>query len=260
MTEMKIKIDNIDKFKRLGNLFPTLNDIEIFFTTMSPRMISLLNLITNNNITTMAIDYISKRRLKSLSTTVDLMLLNYGLVKTDDYYSLDNRGFEVLRKLVDMRFYTKWLKLFNTLSLQYDPIKPYVMSVADNTSETTDNKIDISRENNNTSVSNSTDNVVNDETIDSVYGFNSSESVDSDKSVNKSSGNSQESNTFNSNGSTNTKQDRVIDTDRNIERIGNIGNTTQQELIEKERDLWNYQIFDTIFKDLDSVLTNPLYK
>lgn len=50
-----------------------------------------------------------------------------------------------------------------------------------------------------------------------------------------------------------------FDNTREITRLGNIGNTSQQELIMKEFELRKIQIIDIIYKDIDSVLTRSKY-
>lgn len=46
---------------------------------------------------------------------------------------------------------------------------------------------------------------------------------------------------------------------RKLTRSGNIGTNTFQNLLQQERNLWMYDFFEQIFKDVDSVLTIPIY-
>ena len=48
-------------------------------------------------------------------------------------------------------------------------------------------------------------------------------------------------------------------TSRNIQRKGNIGNKTTQEILQEERELRLKVFWDYIRKDLDRVLTLPIY-
>lgn len=49
-------------------------------------------------------------------------------------------------------------------------------------------------------------------------------------------------------------------TEHTLTRSGNIGVTTSQQMIESERDLWKYYYFhNTIFPDIDKVLTIKIY-
>ena len=44
-----------------------------------------------------------------------------------------------------------------------------------------------------------------------------------------------------------------------LTRAGNIGTNTFQNLLQQERNIWMYDFFEQIFKDVDSVLTIPIY-
>ena len=46
---------------------------------------------------------------------------------------------------------------------------------------------------------------------------------------------------------------------RKLTRTGNIGTNTFQNLLKQERNLWMYNFFEQVFKDVDSVLTIPIY-
>ena len=42
-------------------------------------------------------------------------------------------------------------------------------------------------------------------------------------------------------------------------RSGNIGVTTTQAMLKSERELWMWNFFDQVYKDIDSVLALPIY-
>ena len=48
-------------------------------------------------------------------------------------------------------------------------------------------------------------------------------------------------------------------TDRTLTRSGNIGVTTSQQMLEAERQVWLYDYFNTIYKELNTILTIPYY-
>lgn len=52
---------------------------------------------------------------------------------------------------------------------------------------------------------------------------------------------------------------RIDDLSHTLTRHGNIGVTTSQQMLESERELWMWQIFDVVFADVDRVLTIPIY-
>lgn len=63
--------------------------------------------------------------------------------------------------------------------------------------------------------------------------------------------------------SVNTQNDRNYSRDntinRNTVRTGNIGNRSNQQLINEQREMLKWQFFDVVYKDLDSVLTRSKY-
>ena len=110
-----------------------------------------------------------------------------------------------------------------------------------------------------------------------IWGFNSSASVPSDMSngtatnENTTTGNLSETetgtdttdrtNTDTYNRSyTETGTDTTAGTSsRKLTRTGNIGTNTFQNLLQQERNIWLYDFFEQVFKDVDSVLTIPIY-
>lgn len=46
---------------------------------------------------------------------------------------------------------------------------------------------------------------------------------------------------------------------RKLTRTGNIGTNTFQNLLQQERNIWMYDFFEQVFKDVDSVITIPIY-
>ena len=46
---------------------------------------------------------------------------------------------------------------------------------------------------------------------------------------------------------------------RTLTRSGNIGVTTSQQMLQSEIELWQWNFYDQVFEDVDSVLTTPVY-
>lgn len=110
-----------------------------------------------------------------------------------------------------------------------------------------------------------------------IWGFNSSTSVPSDMSdgtatientttrdlteTETGTDTTERTNTDTYNRSyTETGTDTTAGTSsRKLTRTGNIGTNTFQNLLQQERNLWMYNFFEQVFKDVDSVLTIPIY-
>ena len=132
------------------------------------------------------------------------------------------------------RFGRNWSKLWNTLLLEYNPINNYDM-------EETENLVIDEIINNSGESSNSSE-------IDSNrYAFDSETPTPTDGQRQTNS------NEFSDNGTRNNTHVRELT------RKGNIGVTTSQQMITAERDLWVWDFFKTVFKDVDSVLTVPIF-
>ena len=114
-----------------------------------------------------------------------------------------------------------------------------------------------------------------------LYGFNSTESVPSNTSDTTSSNTQTNNNTdtetknltdtetqnltdadtknltetINSNDSTATNDDIM----RSLTRKGNIGVTTTQQMLESEIELWNWNYYNMVMQDIDSILCLDIY-
>ena len=90
-----------------------------------------------------------------------------------------------------------------------------------------------------------------------MWGFNSTDSVNSDKQIGDTRRNIDGSvNATHKNTDTETKD---ITSDRTLKRSGNIGVTTSQQMIESERKLWLWNFFESVFSDIDKILVLKIY-
>lgn len=177
----------------------------------------------------LGIMYMTRSGNKTLSTLYDICV--------PDTEHIGTGMIEIARSLYTL-YITKWNKLYNTLSLEYNPLENYngtetetigEFIVAINTTDSSD-------------TSNSTES-------EQTYGFNSSEATDKDRTEANTSASSTSSNSGNS--------DR--NQTRTLTKSGNIGVTTSQEMLQSERDLWYWLYFEEVFKDIDNALTLPIY-
>lgn len=153
---------------------------------------------------------------------------------------------------------TNWTKLFETLNFNYNPIENYSM-VEESSGE--NENITNGTSSNETS-NNGTSTVENTSTQDTnndLYAFNSTTS----KPSSKSSGVGTDHNTVttdNKTGNQTTLNNISKDTSKHtLTRKGNIGVTTSQQMIQSERDLWNWVFYNGVFRDIDSILTLSIY-
>ena len=156
---------------------------------------------------------------------------------------------ETLASIIWTKFGEPWKRLWETNVVAYNPIHNYNMTdtrtLAKGESEAkvgTGNSVDTTQHGRTT------------EGIDFTYGLNN---VDDD-------GKRTDRSTFGEGGSTvetSTKDDSVRATNEEeiTNRSGNIGVTTTQQMLSSERELWMWNFFDQVYKDIDTVLALPFY-
>lgn len=210
-----------------------------------------------------------------------------------DYFVIDTDK-NIINRVIKQKFLLKWTKYLKTVLAEYDMLSPFTMEITDdatsssnknatkkqtdtNTRERTDNATN----NTDTTVTNnlqttSTESTSNDEE-EGIAAFNSTDYSNSTKKSKSGSAEESVTNTGTvgtdseqtSSGTTNENVSGTTDvTDtssenatekRSIIRKGNIGNLTFADIISGERTMLAYQLFDTIYADLDNILTRGMY-
>ena len=147
-----------------------------------------------------------------------------------------------------------WNALYKTLSLEYNPIENYSMTETENVQDSHRGTLESNGNDSNTNTENI---IVNDISNNQLWGFNSTDSVNSDKQIGDTTKNIDGSmNATHKNTDTETKD---ITSDRTLKRSGNIGVTTSQQMIESERQLWLWNFFESVFSDIDKILVLKIY-
>lgn len=219
---------------------------------------------------------------------------NLIVKRVGDDNSLSTQDRRTIATLVYARFRAQWNRLWSTMNPTYDPYTNYQMQ---ETEEGTNNSVrtpDLTKGDTGTVQTSGQDKrtpnltktdtgTVKDDSSatntnqNNLWGFNSSTSVPSDMadgSATSENTNTRDltetetgtditdrTNTDTYNRSyTETGTDTTAGTSsRKLTRTGNIGTNTFQNLIQQERSIWMYDFFEQVFKDVDSVLTIPVY-
>lgn len=196
--------------------------------------------------------------------------LNDGLMSDDSKSALAN--------LIFYHFGKNWDHLAATMSLSYNPLENYNMTETETpdlkrertpnlTRTETPDLTDVTSR----SISQNLIESVGDDSKESVYGFNSTGAVPSTsgennrtRTVTMSPASNVEDTTTTQTGSRQwIESGTEVTTEsgqRLLERSGNIGVTSSQELIESERTLWDWNIVNIIFQNVDEILTAKFYK
>lgn len=171
---------------------------------------------------------------------------------------LDVSQIETLADLLLMTYHVKWDKLYATMSAEYDPLNNYDMTEEseDTTTDTgtvTDNH---TMEHGETITNNTESNTTQD---GSVYGFNSTDPVPNATQSGRGNG----TDTTTHSGTDTDNNTKTLDTTNTMThkliRKGNIGVTSSQQLLQSERDLWQWNYWEQVFQDVDSMLTLAIY-
>ena len=147
-----------------------------------------------------------------------------------------------------------WNALYKTLSLEYNPIENYSMTETENVQDTHKGTLESNGNNTNTYTETT---LVNDTSNNQLWGFNSTDSVNSDKQTGDTT-RDVESTMDNTHKNTD-RETKDITSDRTLKRSGNIGVTTSQQMIESERQLWLWNFFESVFSDIDKILVLKIY-
>ena len=176
-----------------------------------------------------------------------------------------------LRPAVVLAFFIdKWKRLYDTYKLEYQALSPYsVKEVGEHSQVNTRNETQNYGGTSNESASN-TGTVGNTETTtrtdnSGIYGFNSANPSPSDTSSMETTGNNTETRNLASTRSvTNGGSDSLTRNDdetRNytVNKTGNLGFITAQDIIEKEFNVWATPFFEKVFADVNSMIALKIY-
>lgn len=171
---------------------------------------------------------------------------------------------EALVSLVNILFTlysNKWDKLYAVMSAEYNPIENYSMVEVTTPNITRVETPNITR---GTTMNTQTDVTVTSDadSATDIYGFNSVDPVPQGENLAGSTVNTK--GLMDSNGSTGSETETGTRTytetgTSELTRSGNIGVTTSQQMLESEITLWQWNFYESVFKDLDKVLTTPKY-
>lgn len=202
-------------------------------------------------------------------------------VENKDYISISE--YEKLAQSIYVLYNPYWIKQYNTLSLEYNPIENYSMKETENLDHTVTYGEQILKDNNLSSTNIATNidtNNLHTEMVSgitvttnaNIAGFNSTGYANDNQTVATPSGKDTTANTGTVNHSingtitntgtitdTHSGSDNTVDV-KELKRSGNIGVTTSQQMLQSERDLWIWNFFTNIvFPNIDKVLTCPIY-
>lgn len=186
---------------------------------------------------TLDMGYMARSAKKTISSAFDLLV---------DSGELTTEYMNIIISSLYTHYKVSWSKLYDTLSLEYNPIENY-----DSHEETTDTVTNTGSNIDTDSTTHSTLDKL--EVNDSNYGFNSAMPVPSKDSS------TTHTVTENNGGAVEHSHNTTTTTVHTLDRAGNIGVTTSQQMIQSERDLWIWNYFDSVYQDIDTFFTIKIY-
>jgi hypothetical protein len=262
---MGVKI-MIVEITRISDLYPTPFTQNVFTDMKADTELNeILSVILKNDDEwlSVGIDYIyNKSYSKRLSPMLVALLSGY-VIDNDYKYVYDNDtkitwgefverfNRKTLNDVIRVRYRVKWKQLIKALEQiqqEYEILSPFHTQLDDN----------ITQDFLGSDTTNSTDNHSTTED-NSVFPFNVNFEKDENGNDVQQKSVPTSTNSESLNYTDKSKYERNGAHTRKATRKGNIGNMTNQQLIEEEINLRKNQIIDIIFDDLDSILTRNFY-
>lgn len=153
---------------------------------------------------------------------------------------------EHFTNIIYQRFGLKWVKIYDALTENYNPLHNYDMTETRTPNLTETRTPNITR-GENASTTSSTD------VENGVYGFNS---TNSNPSTDSTGSQTDTMNRTSTETGTETKKNTGTET---LTRSGNIGVTTSQQMLESELELRKYDFYQMIYNDIDTILCLKIY-
>lgn len=177
----------------------------------------------------------------------------------------------MIAKIIVSKYLINWTKLWETNVVSYSPIHNYDMNEERDLETNEDNIETLDQDAYHTGTDTlqhgmveTTQHGMSDTTVTSRYGLNtaagsvqpSDQVVDQEggSTVVTDSGSDIDTKNLQDSTDARTVEDKNGTEHEEIHRYGNIGVTTTQKLLQEERDLWIWNYFNEIFKDLDKEL------
>ena len=190
---------------------------------------------SENNTTTLNMMY-------HLQHSGDKYISPFVCKQLDAYDELSEDACHAIAKALVTMYKTRWDKLWRIQKVEYNPIENYSMTELEQANNT-DTTQRTGTEGRNISGQSSAE--------DSRSAFNKAEMQKTDST----SMTSQDTDNM----TRNLTDDTATTIDRNLKRSGNIGVTTSQQMIESEIELWKFNFYNSVFEDIDKILTLKIY-
>ena len=176
------------------------------------------------------------------------------------YVGLDGKlsGFTYISTLLEKKYSTSWRHLIDVSESEYNLLDNYNGDETETTTTTLDTTNEVIHNVTDTTTTTS-ESVTNNQGTDSVFGYDSTSSVDANKSNIDSTGSSEGNSTNTKTGSEKELNTGTNSVTRTFNRHGNLGVTTSQDMLTQEVDFWKWNLMDSIIETVKNDLTLRTY-
>lgn len=169
-----------------------------------------------------------------------------------------------IAQIVILRFGEKWKRYWEIVKSEYNPLHNYSMEELETPDiDRTHTPSDDYKIKDKTTHQTDMTEQVSGNSNTSLYGYNSPVSVPSDAETNTQTTHTTGDSLTNVDIDEHTEQGSYTDHEggtRRLERKGNIGVTTSQQMLNSEITLWDRFTFaECLYRDIDSIMTIPIY-
>lgn len=254
----------IVEITRISDLYPTPFTQNVFTDMKADTELNeILSVILKNDDEwlSLGIDYIYNKSYSKRLSPMLIALLSGYVIDNDYKYVYDNNtkitwgefverfNRKILNDVIRVRYRVKWKKLIEGLEkLEYDILSPFHTELDDNVTQDMLGSDTVNSTDNHSTTDNN-----------SVFPFNVNFEKDENGKDVQQKPVPTSTNSESLNYTDKSKYVRNGAHKRKATRKGNIGNMTNQQLIEEEINLRKNQIIDIIFDDLDNILTRNFY-
>lgn len=233
------------------------NDYNTIFGVIADEYSDIVgDFINGDNYNYLDVDYLIGYSADKFLSPLAVKLYEFYLKDIDDITN-------AIVPIIINRFGSKWKKLWDALNTQYKPLDNYSMleeRTPDITKETTFDTTD-ERTPDLTKTTNGTGNTTTDGETD-IFGFNSTSGNPSSSMTGNQTDTITDRTETETGTDTATKTGTITDTEsgkETIERSGNIGVTSSQQMLEQEWQVRQHDFYEMIYRDIDSILCLKTY-
>lgn len=156
-----------------------------------------------------------------------------------------------LARIIWNKFRYPWKHLWDTNLAEYNPIHNYDMIEQRNLVKEESTSSKAKSKGNSVDETDSTS-----KSKDFVFGLNSAGDGKASNAYENSEASGSSGSRLDDSETSTARENGEVET---LNRKGNIGVTTTQNMLEQERAVWAWNFFEQVFKDIDSVLSLPIY-